>query len=41
MASQLLRDLTRFLAPAPPVFDSDYDGLEYTWKFFVLRPARE
>ena len=41
MASQLLRDLTRFLAPAPPVIDSDYDGLEYTWKFFVLRPARE
>jgi hypothetical protein len=41
MASYLLRNLTQILTPAPPVYDGEYDGLEYTWKFFVFRPARE
>jgi len=41
MASKILKDVTGFLTPAPPVFDDEYDGLEYTWKFFVFRPARE
>jgi len=39
MASYLLRNLTQILTPAPPVYDGEYDGLEYTWKFFVFRPA--
>ncbi|KAH9966125.1 DUF1682-domain-containing protein [Russula dissimulans] len=39
LASKVLKDVSRFLTPAPPVFDSEYDGLEYTWKFFVFRPA--
>jgi hypothetical protein len=41
MASQLFLELTRFLTPAQPVLDGEYDGLEYSWKFFVFRPARE
>jgi hypothetical protein len=41
LATQFLRDLSRFLTPAPSILDSEYDGLEYTWKFFVFRPARE
>jgi hypothetical protein len=41
MASQLFRDVARFLTPAPPVLSSEYDGLEYTWKIFIFRPARE
>ena len=39
--SQLLRDLSRFLTPTIPVLDDEYDGLEYSWKIFVFRPARE
>jgi len=39
MASQLFKDVAQFLTPAPPVFDDEYDGLEYTWKFFVFRPG--
>ncbi len=38
---QVFKDLARFLTPAPPVLDSEYDGLEYSWKIFVFRPARE
>lgn len=41
MASQLFRDVAQLLTPAPPVFDDDYDGLEFTWKFFVFRPGSE
>jgi hypothetical protein len=41
MASQLIRDVARLLTPAPPVFDDEYDGLEFTWKFFVFRPGSE
>ncbi|KAH9999336.1 DUF1682-domain-containing protein [Russula vinacea] len=37
--SQLLRDLSRFLTPTIPVLDDEYDGLEYSWKIFVFRPA--
>lgn len=36
---QVFKDLARFLTPAPPVLDSEYDGLEYSWKMFVFRPA--
>ena len=41
MTSQVLKDVARFLTPAPPVLDSEYDGWEYSWKMFVFRPARE
>ncbi|KAI9512171.1 hypothetical protein F5148DRAFT_1305205 [Russula earlei] len=39
MASKILKDIAQFLTPAPPAFDTEYDGLEYTWKFLVFRPA--
>ncbi|KAH9077363.1 hypothetical protein EDB83DRAFT_2349681 [Lactarius deliciosus] len=32
-------NLTQLLFVQPPVLDGEYDGLEYTWKFFVFRPA--
>ena len=42
MASQLLSNLVQAITPAPPPpLDDDYDGLEFSWKFFVFRPARE
>ncbi len=41
VASQAFKDLARFLTPALPVLDGEYDGLEYSWKMFVFRPARE
>jgi hypothetical protein len=41
MNSQVFKDLAQFLTPAAPVLDSEYDGLEYSWKIFVFRPARE
>ena len=41
LATQFLRDLSRYLTPAPPILDGEYDGLEYTWNIFVFRPARE
>lgn len=40
-ASQVFRDLTRFFTPTIPVWDDDYDGLEYKWKIFIFRPASE
>jgi hypothetical protein len=40
-ASQVFRDLTRFFTPTIPVWDDDYDGLEYKWKIFVFRPGSE
>ena len=39
--TQLFKDVARFLTPTAPVLDSEYDGLEYSWKIFVFRPARE
>ncbi|KAI0269159.1 DUF1682-domain-containing protein [Gloeopeniophorella convolvens] len=42
MASQIfapLAQLVQSLTPAPPPLDGEYDGLEYTWKFLVFRPA--
>jgi len=36
--------LTKLLAgltPQPVVNPLEYDGLEYKWKMFVFRPARE
>ena len=38
---QFFKDLARFLTPAPPALDGEYDGLEYSWNIFVFRPARE
>ena len=29
------------LTPTPPNLPEDYDGLEYRWKMFTFRPARE
>ena len=34
-------NLTQLLFVQPPVLDGEYEGLEYTWKIFVFRPARE
>ena len=34
-------NLTQLLFVQPPPLDGEYDGLEYTWKFFVFRPARK
>ena len=47
MASLLLSSfanvtqLSQLLFAAPPPLDGEYEGLEYTWKIFVFRPARE
>ena len=39
--SQVVKDLAQFLTPVPPVWDNEYDGLEYSWKILAFRPARE
>ncbi|KAH9977969.1 hypothetical protein BGW80DRAFT_1435637 [Lactifluus volemus] len=40
MASELLKNLAQALTPPPPPpLDDEYDGLEYSWKYFVFRPA--
>jgi hypothetical protein len=42
MASELLKNLAQALTPPPPPpLDDEYDGLEYSWKYFVFRPACE
>ena len=33
-------NLTQVLFVQPPILD-EYDGLEYSWKIFVFRPARK
>lgn len=40
MAS-VLNKLLLSLTPPPVINPVDYDGLEYKWKFFAFRPARE
>jgi hypothetical protein len=43
MASLLFASFTNFtqlLFVQPPIID-EYEGLEYSWKIFVFRPARE
>ena len=43
MASLLFASFANFtqvLFVQPPIFD-EYDGLEYSWKIFVFRPARK
>ncbi|KAI0320822.1 hypothetical protein OF83DRAFT_1169001 [Amylostereum chailletii] len=42
MASLLVAPLTQLgqlFSPAPPVSDPNYDGLEFSYKFLVFRPA--
>ncbi|THH06361.1 hypothetical protein EW146_g9635 [Bondarzewia mesenterica] len=34
-----LSNLFQYFTPPPPVLHPDYEGLEFSWKFFVFRPA--
>ncbi|KAA1466390.1 DUF1682-domain-containing protein [Dentipellis sp. KUC8613] len=37
--SSVIANAIKFLTPPPPSVDEHYDGLEYSWRFLVFRPA--
>ncbi|TFY60890.1 hypothetical protein EVG20_g7256 [Dentipellis fragilis] len=37
--SSIIVNAVKFLTPPPPSVDENYDGLEYSWRFLVFRPA--